>query len=46
MKKLVAGTVLEDWTKQLVWEHMAQGLRINGIAQWGAVHYHVKDWKP
>lgn len=46
MKKHVAGTVLEDWTKQLVWEHMAHGLRINGIAQWGAVHYHIKDWKP
>jgi len=31
-----------DWTKELVWE--IDPCRINTVAQWGLVHYHVKDW--
>lgn len=34
----------QDWTKELVWE--LDPLRINTVAQWGLVHYHVKDWQP
>lgn len=43
MKRHHAGTETEDWTQELVWEH--DPLRINTIAQWGAFHYHIKDWQ-
>ena len=43
MKKHMIPTQSQDWTQELVWE--VNPLRINTIAQWGAVHYHVKDWK-
>jgi hypothetical protein len=33
----------EDWTKELVWEH--DPFRIQTVAQWGMVHYYVKDWQ-
>lgn len=33
-----------DWTRELVWEN--NPLRINTVAQFGFVHYHVKDWQP
>jgi len=42
MKSHHAGTQGRDWTKELVWE--MDPLRINTVAQWGAFHYHVKDW--
>ena len=45
MKKGIIPTDVEDWTKQLVWEHADPGLRIQTVAQWGLVHYHVKDWQ-
>lgn len=45
MKKRIIGTNTEDWTQELVWEHTDPGLRINTVAQWGMVHYHVKDWQ-
>ena len=32
-----------DWTTELVWE--TDPIRINTVAQWGLVHYHVKDWQ-
>lgn len=44
MKRHIAGLRTEDWTKELVWEHTDPGLRINGAAQWGLVHYHIKAW--
>ena len=44
MKKRMIGTITEDWTQELVWEHVDRSLRINTVAQWGLVHYHVKDW--
>ena len=31
-----------DWTRELTWE--SDPVRINTIAQWGLVHYHVKSW--
>lgn len=35
-----------DWTQELTWETTDPGLRINTVAQWGLVHYHIKDWQP
>lgn len=45
MKRHIAGLRTEDWTQELVWEHVDQNLRINTLSQWGLVHYHVKDWQ-
>jgi hypothetical protein len=44
MKKEIIPIIANDWTDELVWEKMNPGLRINTVAQWGFVHYHVKDW--
>ena len=43
MKRHVIPTNTNDWTQELVWE--SNPLRINTVAQWGAVHYHVKEWR-
>jgi len=43
MKRHIIPTHSEDWTQELTWE--SNPLRINTVAQWGAVHYHVKDWR-
>ena len=43
MKRHMIPTHSEDWTQELTWE--TDPLRINTVAQWGAVHYHVKDWR-
>lgn len=43
MKRHMISTHSEDWTQELTWE--LNPLRINTVAQWGAVHYHVKDWR-
>lgn len=45
MKRTIIPTNTDDWTRELVWEHTDPGLRIQTVAQWGMVHYHVKDWK-
>jgi hypothetical protein len=42
MKQHVIPTRGHDWTQELVWER--DPLRINTVAQWGLVHYHVKSW--
>ena len=42
MKPHHAGTT-GQWTNELTWEH--DPLRINTVAQWGAFHYHIKDWQ-
>jgi hypothetical protein len=44
MKRHVNGLIGEDWTQELIWEN--NPFRINTIAQWGFVHYHVKEWRP
>lgn len=44
MKKYINPIQGTDWTKELVWEHTNPGLRINTVAQYGFVHYHVKEW--
>ena len=43
MKRGIIPTQLQDWSKELIWE--ANPLRIHTVAQWGAVHYHQKDWR-
>jgi hypothetical protein len=44
MKQRMIATHTADWTQELVWEHTNPGLRINTVAQWGLVHYYVKEW--
>ena len=43
MKRHMIPTQLHNWTQELVWEN--NPLRFNTVAQWGAVHYHHKDWR-
>lgn len=43
MKRGIIPIQLQDWTKELIWE--SNPLRIHTVAQWGAVHYHQKDWR-
>ena len=43
MKRYMIPTQTHNWTQELVWE--SNPLRFNTVAQWGAVHYHVKDWR-
>jgi hypothetical protein len=43
MKKHMIPVATDNWTDELVLEHTNPGIRINTIAQWGLVHYHVKD---
>lgn len=42
MKQHINRLQTENWTQELVWEN--NPFRINTVAQWGLVHYHVKDW--
>jgi hypothetical protein len=42
MKPAILGTRSQDWTKELVWELVDGEFRINGFAQSGLVHYHLK----
>ena len=44
MKRHINDLLGEDWTRELIWE--MDPFRINTIAQWGLVHYHVKEWRP
>lgn len=44
MKKHHAGTQTNRWTHELTWEQ--DPLRINTVAQWGAFHYNIKEWRP
>lgn len=44
MKKRILGTRTDDWTQELIYEKTHPGLRIHTVAQWGLVHYHVKEW--
>lgn len=43
MKGQVNRLRTEDWTRELIWEK--DPVRINTVAQWGLVHYHIKDWR-
>jgi hypothetical protein len=46
MKRHVIPTRTSDWTRELIWEYDQGHLRINTVAQWGAVHYVTKSWDP
>lgn len=43
MKKHIIPTLTENWTDELILERTNTGIRINTVAQWGLVHYHVKE---
>jgi hypothetical protein len=42
MKRYINPIQTDDWTKELTWE--TDPLRINTVAQFGLVHYHIKEW--
>ena len=42
MKRYINPIQTENWTKELIWE--TDPFRINTVAQFGLVHYHVKEW--
>lgn len=42
MKRHINPIQSNDWTKELVWEN--NPFRINTVAQFGVVHYHIKEW--
>lgn len=44
MKRGHQPIVSQNWTRELVWE--TDPLRIQTVAQWGMVHYVIKDWQP
>ena len=44
MKPHINPTHSDNWTQELTWE--TDPMRINTVAQWGALHYHVKQWQP
>lgn len=46
MKPLHAGTSTHSWARELVWEYHDNFLRIQTQNQWGAFHYHDKEWQP
>lgn len=46
MKQHVAGCQFGSWDQEMVWEFHDDRLRVNTVTQWGAFHYHSKDWRP
>ena len=42
MKRRINPIQTDDWTRELTWEN--NPFRINTVAQFGLVHYHVKEW--
>jgi hypothetical protein len=42
MKRHINPIQSDDWTRELIWEN--DPFRINTVAQWGLVHYHIKEW--
>lgn len=44
MKSDHAGTQRLNWSDDMIWE--TDPLRVQTVAQWGAFHYHIKDWQP
>lgn len=45
MKQHMIQSATNNWTQEWTWEATDPGVRINTIAQWGAVHYHQKQWR-
>ena len=44
MKRHINAMQSHDWTQELIWE--TDPARINTVAQWGFLHYHIKEWQP
>jgi len=44
MKRHINTMHSQDWTQELIWE--TDPARINTVAQWGFLHYHIKEWQP
>ena len=44
MKRHINAMHTQDWTQELIWE--TDPARINTVAQWGFLHYHIKEWQP
>jgi hypothetical protein len=42
MKRYINPIQTDNWTQDLIWEN--NPFRINTVAQWGFVHYHIKGW--
>lgn len=42
MKRYINPIQTDNWTKELTWEN--DPFRINTVAQFGLVHYHIKEW--
>jgi hypothetical protein len=42
MKRHINPIQSNDWTKELIWEN--DPFRINTVAQFGLVHYHIREW--
>jgi len=42
MKRYINPLQGDDWTKELTWE--TNPFRIDTVAQFGLVHYHIKEW--
>lgn len=42
MKPYINPVKTADWTQELIWE--TEPMRVNTVAQWGFLHYHVKHW--
>ena len=42
MKRYINPIQTDNWTKELTWEK--NPFRINTVAQFGLVHYHIKEW--
>lgn len=46
MKRHHQAIATDNWTNELVWEQNDLCIKIQTIAQWGMLHYHIKDWRP
>lgn len=46
MKQHMAKSQHGPWDQEMVWEYHDGRLRVNTVTQWGAFHYHSKDWQP
>ena len=46
MKQKINGTLVEDWTRELIYELIDTDFRINTISQLYPVHYHIKSLAP
>ena len=44
MKRHINAMHTQDWTQEFIWE--TDPARINTVAQWGFLHYHIKKWQP